>query len=277
MEVRALSPHTPSLSLAPLNAIRQSIYETRGLYRFGDSVDFFRGELKSGAIDTTDLSVTMSGMGMNQRIVFEMVESRERLFESMSINMEASGSYNGISASASGEFAKNITINRYAVNVLLYIVMEKQPKTLLNRLLTEEAINLAKADLGRFFERYGTHFVMGEQSGGEMFGLFSYDAKTREEYEKIRAQVSAGIQAFNLSSSLGAQTVREKFSELKTTRSIVYINGSPNTTLASTLDKFLVAADSYLQAMSNPSNHSRIAQYLMPFGSAQNAPEILAN
>lgn len=278
MEMRALTPHVPNQVAAnAVNAVRQSIFETNGLFRFGDSVDFFRGELKGGAIDTSDLSVTTSGMGLNQKIVFEMIESREKLFESLSVNIEASGSYDGVTASAAGNFARSVRIDRYAVNVLIYIVMEQQPKTLLKRNLTNDAIALANNDVGRFFERYGTHFVMGEQSGGEMFGLFSYSARTREERQTISGKVSAGIDAFNASGSLSSSSVREKFSELKTTRSIVYINGAPNGTLASTLDKFLVAADEFLKAMINPSNHSRIAQYLMPFGSTHNAPQVLAD
>lgn len=278
MEMRSLIPHVRNeVAAMSVNAVRQSIFETNGLLRFGDSVDFFRGELKGGGIDISDLSVTTAGNGLNQKILFEMVESRERLFESMSVNIEASGSYNGISASAAGEFAKTVKIDRFAVNVFLYILMEQQPKVLTKRLLTAEALALAQVDLGRFFERYGTHFVMGEQSGGEMFGLFSYAARTREEYQSITAKVSAGIQAFNASGSLNSTSVRQHFSDLKTTRSVVYINGAPNGTLASTLDKFLVAAEEFLGAMKNPSNHSMIAQYLMPFGSADNAPENLAD
>lgn len=138
------------------------------------------------------------------------ISSRRELEEAL--NISASGSFGGVSASAS--FSQNVRIDQFNAHALVQIRVMTPPQLLTNIMLSEEAVALYEQSPDRFRRVCGDSFVVSIVRGGELNGLFTVFSRTEEERRQFQASASGSFGAGSFSGSVG-----RSFRDLLSTRS----------------------------------------------------------
>ena len=125
----------------------------------------------------------------------KVVDNSASLAQSLSISAEASFQMGVYSGDAKASFAAETKTNSSSLYVVASAVVHGETvqypaKELQQLKLTPESAALLTRDPWAFHESYGTHFVVGQVLGGELYCVVEITTSSTEEQMSLTAQVS---------------------------------------------------------------------------------------
>lgn len=131
-----------------------------------------------------------AGQTVYQEISYTRSTSDLAKFLSVSASASIKTATGGGSARA--KFAKQIKINKFSVNLLVFISVENAQQILkLNDLRLTENGEAAYPDQNSFIKQYGDSFIYGQVTGGEYLAIIEISAESEEERKTISGKVDA--------------------------------------------------------------------------------------
>ena len=189
---------------------------------FGAGVNSLNGEIRGDAVVRTQVEPPLETQSQSVHLFMKRIDSLEELTQSLNISVEAEGRYGLVSGSARFDYTKSSKMTEYNVYFLIKVTVTNGFQRMRDVTLKDGARALLEhGDFSRFREANGDCFVLGMQTGGELFALLEF--KTRSEAEK--ESVAMGLQlSFNalISSASLSVAISEQMARSKTQTSVEY-------------------------------------------------------
>eukprot|EP01135_Chromosphaera_perkinsii_P011167 Nk52_evm14s2355 gene=Nk52_evmTU14s2355 len=153
---------------------------------------------------------------------YQLIYDKKSLENSLDISAEMVGDIYGFTVSGSVEYARSTQTSSESTSVSVMMRHKVKSLTLplsaseLIPMLKDEALQLAKENPEKFFEKYGTHFISLQQYAcyAELNGKYTFESQEQNEEFKaaVDAQIPGGGFTPEVSASIGvkAKDVSEK-------------------------------------------------------------------
>jgi hypothetical protein len=135
---------------------------------------------------------------------FEMIESQESLMESLNISVSAAVRYGTVSGDAKMDFSRQHAVNSYSLYVLMKATAQNRPSYMINPRLTDEAAKIYRTDPEKFRQVYGDSYIDEVWTGGEFFGLFTFETQDESSKESLSAELNVAVNNFVASGDIHA-------------------------------------------------------------------------
>jgi hypothetical protein len=163
--------------------------------KLGFGYDLLTGTpLTSPAVQGT-VSAIPSAMGQDVISSFLRITDLETLHQELGVNVDAGGSYFGISADVKVDYARQCNVSQFATHVMVRVSVQDAFENFDAPVLTDDAKALL-ADPSkntRFRERFGDIFIDGLQKGGEYFATWEIVSVDEAVREAIATKVEASF------------------------------------------------------------------------------------
>jgi hypothetical protein len=126
---------------------------------------------------------------------FLRIDDLQTLHETIGVNVDAGGSYFGISADVKVQYAKECTMSQFATHVMVRVSVQDAFESFDNPVLSDDAKDLLQNDTqrARFRERFGDVFIAGLQKGGEYFATWEITSVDQSVRESIATLVEGSF------------------------------------------------------------------------------------
>jgi len=189
---------------------------------FGAGVNRLNGEIKGDAVLRTPVEPPLETQSQAVRLFMKRIESLEELTENLGISVEAEGRYGLVSGSARFDYAKSTKMTEYNVYFLIRVVVTNGFQRMRDVTLKEGPKQLlAQNNSKRFREANGDSFVLGMQTGGELFAVLEFKTRSETEKESVAAGLTLSFDSFVNSASLSA-SISNQLDKSKTQTDVTY-------------------------------------------------------
>jgi hypothetical protein len=162
--------------------------------RFGMGADSHTEEVRGNAIAFNGIERQAGGQIVTSEV--EMLQSQESLMESLNISVSASVRYGLASVDAKFDFAKTHAVNGYATYLLLKARVQNPPQHMVGPTLTPEATAVYQRSPEEFRQTFGDVYIDEIYSGGEFYGLFTFESRDESTRTEISAKLDISVGSF---------------------------------------------------------------------------------
>jgi hypothetical protein len=162
--------------------------------RFGMGVDSHTQEVKGKALKFK--RVERQQGGQIKRASFEMIESQESLMQDLNISVGASIRYGLAEADARFDFSKQHAVNGYSQYIRLAAYIQNPRQYMVDVELTDDAKATYNRDKEEFRRLYGDCFVDEIYTGGEFYGLVTFETRDETTQEQTGASLRLALGGF---------------------------------------------------------------------------------
>jgi len=159
--------------------------------RFGMGADSHTEEARGEAITFNGIEHEAGGQVVASAL--KMIQSQDSLMESMNISVSASVRYGLASGDARFDFAKKHAVNTYSTYLLLKATVQNPPEHMVAPKLTDTAAQLYQRSPEEFRQTFGDVFIDEIYSGGEFFGLFTFESQDESTKTEISAKLDVSV------------------------------------------------------------------------------------
>lgn len=125
------------------------------------------------------------------------------LRKALSVDVDAGGSYMGVSASAKVSYVNECDFSSYSTYVLVRVSVRNAFESVDSPVFTDDATALIQNNRpDRFRERFGDCFISGVQKGGEYFAIYQISGSDENERESLSLDVHAAYNGVIVSAEL---------------------------------------------------------------------------
>lgn len=145
------------------------------------------------------------------------------LRKALSVSASASLKAGFGSGSVKARYAESVATNHFSVYALARVNVLKSSRSMRNVFMTPGNATLVEnGKLDIFRRRCGDRFVVGEQSGGELVGVFEFAADSLQKRQELEATVKASSGTWSAKGSFASSVERlVQSSSIRTTSSFV--------------------------------------------------------
>ena len=134
----------------------------------------------------------------------------QSLRKALSVDVDAGGSYLGVSASAKVSYVNECDFSSYSTYVLVRVSVRNAFESVDAPAFTDEALELIRNNKpDRFRQRFGDCFISGVQKGGEYFAIYQISGSSESERESLSLDVHAAYNGVVASAELNVK-IRNK-------------------------------------------------------------------
>jgi hypothetical protein len=171
--------------------------------------------LSSPAVQGTISSIP-GAHGQSVESHLTRITDLDTLHQTLGVNVDAGGSYFGVSADVKVNYAKECNVSRFATHVLVGVSVVDAFENFDAPVLTADAVTLlANNNPARFRQRFGDVFIDGLRKGGEYFATFeikSVDESVREDIAvHVEAAYSNPVAAAHLDTDIAKSIASTSF------------------------------------------------------------------
>ncbi len=175
-------------------------------YELGKGLSSLTGEAKGSIFTGYELEENVAATGQKVEASLIKIESSEKLYESLNIDVELSASYGLFSADAKFGFASDSNINSHSIYYLYKVRVQNAVKRIKKLQFDPFAIQLLNDGKTEIFSRkYGDSFIEGIITGGEFFALYELKCQDESSKQKISAELDASYGAFGMGGDLNVK------------------------------------------------------------------------
>lgn len=150
-----------------------------------------RGQAVNGDIKTSENN------GQQVVATATIVDSQEKMLETLNVSVEASMHYGMFSGEASFGYSQQSSVTSHSTYVVAQCRVENAYKSYTDPKLTDDAAKvMTDGGPAAFNDSYGNSFVRGMRSGGELYVIFQLTSSITEEQEKVAASLQIAVQGF---------------------------------------------------------------------------------
>lgn len=159
--------------------------------------------MPSPAIKGTTLTALQGAGGQMVTSDCVTITDVRSLRKALSVDVDAGGSYMGVSASAKVSYVNECDFSSYSTYVLVRVSVRNAFESVDAPVFTDDATALIKNNRAdRFRERFGDCFISGVQKGGEYFAIYQISGSDESERESLSLDVHAAYNGVIVSAEL---------------------------------------------------------------------------
>lgn len=159
--------------------------------------------MPSPAIKGTTLTALQGAGGQMVTSDCVTITDVRSLRKALSVDVDAGGSYLGVSASAKVSYVNECDFSSYSTYVLVRVSVRNAFESVDSPVFTDDATALIKNNRpDRFRERFGDCFISGVQKGGEYFAIYQISGSNESERESLSLDVHAAYNGVIVSAEL---------------------------------------------------------------------------
>jgi hypothetical protein len=179
--------------------------------KVGFGYDLLQGSpLASPAVLGTISSIQGAG-GQEVQSHLLRIDDSNAMHEALGVNIDAGGSYLGVSADVKVDFAKECNVSQHSTHVLTGVTVRDAFENFDAPVLSTEAEELLKnQNPGRFHDRFGDVFIGGLLKGGEYFAVFEINSVDQSVRERIAGHIEAAFNSLFAAAHLSVDIENEK-------------------------------------------------------------------
>jgi hypothetical protein len=231
----------------------------------GIGVNLLTGEALVQAVTGTVVTPEAAGQTVTSRIV--RVEDIESLHTSLGVDVSASGSYMGFSASAKVDFADSCGFNSHSIYLFVSVVVTNSLTRINAPSLIPEAFALlqnGKPD--RFRQRFGDVYVAGIHTGGEYFAVYQITGTSETDKESLAIAVTACFNGLIASADLSVQVnkAKESTNSHLDMRVFTFQNGGADTTADQDPGQIMAKAHNFAPSLAGANARFAIPYSILP-------------
>jgi hypothetical protein len=227
----------------------------------GVGVNLLTGEALVKAITGEIITPQASGQDVESRIV--RIDDMSSLHKSLGIDVSASGSYMGFSASAKVDYADSCNFNEHSIYLLVKVTVTNTLTRIDSPALIPEAFELLQNQKwSRFRERFGDVYVAGVHTGGEYYAIYQVTGTDDSEKESLATTVSAAFSTIGASAELNVaiQKAKEQSHSHLDVRVFTHQLGGADTTQDQGPGQIMAKAHNFAPSLSGDN-----AKFALPF------------
>jgi hypothetical protein len=231
----------------------------------GIGVNLLTGEALVQGVTGTVTQPDAAGQSVQSRIV--RVDDISSLHTALGVDVSASGSYMGFSASAKMDYADSCGFNEHSVYLLVSVVVTNSLTRMDSPALTAEAaLLLQNQKPDRFRERFGDVFVAGIHTGGEYFSIFQITGTDESEKESLSTVVSASFSTIGASADLNVAINKAKESSHShlDMKVFTFQNGGADTSQDQDPQQIMAKAHNFAPSLTGQFSHFAVAYSILP-------------
>lgn len=231
----------------------------------GIGVNLLTGEALVQGVTGVVSPPDAGGQNVQSRII--RIDDMSTLHKSIGVDVSASGSYMGFSASAKMDYADSCGFNEHSIYLLVSVVVTNALARMDSPALTAEAVQLlqnGKPD--RFRERFGDVFVAGIHTGGEYFAIFQITGTDESEKESLAAAVSASFSTIGANADLNVAINKAKESSHShlDLRVFTFQNGGADTTQDQDPSQIMAKGHSFAPSLAGANARFAVPYSILP-------------
>lgn len=166
--------------------------------------------MPSPAIRGTTLTALQGAGGQMVTSDCVTITDVQSLRKALSVDVDAGGSYLGVSASAKVSYVNECDFSSYSTYVLVRVAVRNAFESVDAPAFTDEALELIRNNKpDRFRQRFGDCFISGVQKGGEYFAIYQISGSSESERESLSLDVHAAYNGVVASAELNVK-IRNK-------------------------------------------------------------------
>ena len=169
--------------------------------RIGRGVDSATGISKTVAVNFDPPPPSPSGQVVVADLV--LIDSSDKLVESLNLNFSASFKKGLGGGSAEFSMSQSYEINQYYTYALLKVKVKNAPQLVVKPRLSAAAEEfVTKRGWEEFFRQFGDQFVEGIITGGSYYALIEIQTSDRTEQKNTTSKLSGFFGAFKASANV---------------------------------------------------------------------------
>ncbi|PGY11064.1 PASTA domain-containing protein [Bacillus sp. AFS031507] len=192
-----------------------------------------RGNVVTGDINPSE------NQGQKVISTATIVNSQEKMLDTLNVSIEASMHYGAFSGEASFGFSQQSTVTSQSTYVVAQCRVENPYTTFADPKLKDEAAKIMTNDGPEVFNNsYGNSFIRGTCTGGELYVLFQLTSSSTEEQEKTAVSLQIAVEGLLAGGELNAAvtSVHESMKTLSSQQITFYQRAGSGITAAPVTD-----------------------------------------
>lgn len=165
--------------------------------KLGHGYDLLSGTFLPSPAVQGNISSIKHASGQTVISSFLRIDDQKTLHETMGVNVDAGGSYFGISGDIKVQYAKECNLSQFATHVMVHVSVEDAFESFDDPVLAPDANDMlkivGKPESERFKERFGDVFIDGLRRGGEYFATWEIVSTDQSVRERIATHVEGGF------------------------------------------------------------------------------------
>jgi hypothetical protein len=163
--------------------------------KVGFGYDLVQGSALTSPAVQGAISTIQGAGGQRTQSHLVRITDVQTMHEVLGVNVDAGGSYFGVSADVKVDFAKECNVSTISTHVLTGVTVKDAFENFDDPVLTKPASNLiTNNNSDRFHQRFGDLFIDGLLKGGEYFAVFEINSVDQSVRQRIASHVEV---AFN--------------------------------------------------------------------------------
>ena len=231
----------------------------------GIGVNLLTGEALVQGVTGTVTTPDAAGQNIQSRII--RIDDISSLHTALGVDVSASGSYMGFSASAKMDYADSCGFNEHSIYLLVSVIVTNSLTRMDSPVLIPEAtLLLQNQKSDRFRQRFGDVFVAGIHTGGEYFAIFQITGTDESEKESLSTTVSASFSTIGASADLNVAINKAKQSSHShlDMRVFTFQNGGADTTQDQDPGQIMAKAHGFAPSLTGANSHFAVAYSILP-------------
>lgn len=231
----------------------------------GIGVNLLTGEALVQGVTGAVTPPEAAGQNVQSRIV--RIDDISSLHTSLGVDVSASGSYMGFSASAKMDYADSCSFNEHSIYLLVSVVVTNALTRMDSPVLNPDAaLLLQNQKPDRFRERFGDVFVAGIHSGGEYFAIFQITGTDESEKESLSTTLSASFSTIGASADLDVaiRTAKESSHSHLDLKVFTFQNGGADTSTDQNPGQIMAKAHNFPGSLSGANAHFAVPYSILP-------------
>jgi len=231
----------------------------------GVGVNLLTGEVLERGVTGVVSDPLAVGQTVESRIV--RIDDLSSLHKSLQIDVSASGSYLGFSASAKMDYADSCGFNEHSIYLLVLVRVTNALTRMDTPALIPEATGLLRNKRpDRFRARFGDVFVAGIHTGGEYFAVFQITGTDESEKESLAVQVDASFTTIGAGANLSAavNTAKSSSHSHLDMRVFTFQNGGKDVTQDQDPGQIMAKAKGFAQSIQGENAKFAVAYSILP-------------
>jgi len=224
----------------------------RNGYDFGVGVDTITGAPMGDPIRATEIQEMAGAEGQNVIFTMQRVDSTEQLTEIISASADMSARYGFFSGSASFDFSKEASVNKYSMFLVVSVLVTNAFRQIRRVELAPHAVELwQRGDPEVWRQAMGDRYCRGVTTGGILNVMLRIESESEEHREEISAKIQAGMNV-----GVGGFDAKAQFSNMMsnvastTNISLSHLQSGGDKSIEYTPDKIMEQATHFADSVS---------------------------
>jgi hypothetical protein len=231
----------------------------------GIGINLLTGEALVQGVTGVVTPLDAAGQNVQSRII--RVEDISSLHTALGVDVSASGSYMGFSASAKMDYADSCGFNEHSIYLLVSVLVTNALTRMDSPVLIPEAVQLLQNQKpDRFRERFGDVFVAGIHTGGEYFAIFQITGTDESEKESLSTMVSASFSTIGAGGDLNVAINKAKQSSHShlDMKVFTFQNGGADTSQDQDPGQIMAKAHNFAPSLAGQNAHFAVPYSILP-------------